>query len=111
MKTDLVLTIDEYLDECCVVPQRPSPPGRDARHVAITAEEQVDASVEAPGCRCDRWGHPCADCLKSLKAGNGQNVNALQENKMDYLIVLGVLSTMALYALLIERCLRDAEWR
>ncbi len=30
---------------------------------------------------------------------------------MEYLIVLGVVSIMALYALLIERCLRDAEWR
>jgi hypothetical protein len=30
---------------------------------------------------------------------------------MEYLIVLSVVSMMALYALLIERCLRDAEWR
>jgi hypothetical protein len=30
---------------------------------------------------------------------------------MEYLIVLGVLSMMALYALLIEQCLKDAEWR
>jgi hypothetical protein len=30
---------------------------------------------------------------------------------MEYLIVLGVVSVMALYALLIERCLRDPEWR
>jgi hypothetical protein len=79
MKTDLVLTIDEYLDECCVVPQRLSPPGRDARHISITA----DSSVEVHSCRCDQWGHPCADCLKSGNAGNGQNVNALQENKLE----------------------------
>jgi hypothetical protein len=32
-------------------------------------------------------------------------------NKMDYLIVVGVVSMVALYALIIERCLRDAEWR
>lgn len=30
---------------------------------------------------------------------------------MQYVIVFGVVSMMALYALLIERCLRDAEWR
>jgi hypothetical protein len=30
---------------------------------------------------------------------------------MEYLIVVGVVSIMALYALIIERCLRDAEWR
>jgi hypothetical protein len=30
---------------------------------------------------------------------------------MEYLIILGVVSMMALYALLIEGCLRDAEWR
>jgi hypothetical protein len=30
---------------------------------------------------------------------------------MEYLIAVGVVSMMALYALVIERCLRDAEWR
>jgi hypothetical protein len=30
---------------------------------------------------------------------------------MEYLIVFGVVSVMALYALLIKRCLRDPEWR
>jgi hypothetical protein len=30
---------------------------------------------------------------------------------MEYLIVFGVAAMMALYALLIERCLRDADWR
>ena len=79
MKTDLVLTIDEYLDECCVVPQRPSPPGRDARHVSITAE-QVDASAEVRGCRCDRWGHPCPGCLEPQAASN-QKPAILAESK------------------------------
>jgi hypothetical protein len=32
-------------------------------------------------------------------------------NKMEDLIVVGVVSMAALYALIIERCLRDAEWR
>lgn len=80
MKTDLVLTIDEYLDRCCVVPKRLSPPDRDARHVTITAEEQVDASVEVPGCRCDRWGHPCPGCLK-LQAASEQEIATLAEHK------------------------------
>jgi hypothetical protein len=30
---------------------------------------------------------------------------------MEYLIALGIVAAIALYALLIERCLRDAEWR
>jgi hypothetical protein len=83
MKTNLVLRMDEYLSECCVVPKHVNPPAPDARHISITAEDQVDSSVEVHSCRCDRWGHPCADCLKSRNAGNGQNVNTLQENKLE----------------------------
>jgi F0F1-type ATP synthase membrane subunit c/vacuolar-type H+-ATPase subunit K len=30
---------------------------------------------------------------------------------MEYLIVLGVVATMALYALIIARCLRAPEWQ
>jgi hypothetical protein len=30
---------------------------------------------------------------------------------MEYVIAVGVAAMMALYALLIARCLRDAEWR
>jgi hypothetical protein len=73
MKTDLVLAIDEYLDECCVVPQPPSPPGCDARHISITAEDQVDSSVEVHSCRCDQWGHPCPSCLKSRPASEQES--------------------------------------
>ena len=80
MKTDLLLTMDEYLDRCCVVPQRLGPPDCDARHVAITAEEQVDASAEVLGCQCDRWGHPCPGCLKS-QAANEQEIATLAERK------------------------------
>ena len=80
MKTDLLLTMDEYLDRCCVVPQRLSLPGRDARHVSITTEEQVDASAEVRGCRCDRWGHPCPGCLKS-QAASEQEIATLAERK------------------------------
>jgi len=42
MKTDLVLTMDEYLDQYCVIPKRLSPPARDARHISIKAEDQVE---------------------------------------------------------------------
>jgi hypothetical protein len=80
MKTDLVLTMDEYLDQCCVVPKRVSAPGRDARHISITAEEQVDSSVEVHSYRCDRWGHPCPDCLKSRPASE-QKTAILAERK------------------------------
>ena len=57
MKTDLVLTMDEYLDECRVVPHKATPPAPDARHVRITANEDVDLDQEENGNRCDRWGH------------------------------------------------------
>jgi hypothetical protein len=30
---------------------------------------------------------------------------------MDYLIVVGVVSMMALYVVIIARCLREPEWR
>lgn len=46
MKTDLVLTMDEYLDECGVVPHKATPPAPDARHVPITANEDVDLDQE-----------------------------------------------------------------
>ena len=62
MKTDLVLTMDEYLATCCDVPLHVIPPGRDARHIAISTEGYVGTKDEAHACRCDRWGHPCPDC-------------------------------------------------
>jgi hypothetical protein len=62
MKTDLVLTIDEYLGECCVASKHVRPPVPDARHVAITTKNNVDSEAASPGCRCDSWGHPCSDC-------------------------------------------------
>ena len=76
MKTDLVLTIDEYLDQRCVVAKRLSPPGRDARHISITA----DSTVGVHSCRCDRWGHPCSGRLKSRPASE-QAIATLAERK------------------------------
>jgi hypothetical protein len=61
MKTDVVLTMDEYLNACCVAPGV-KPPAKDARHVPITTEDDADRPREH-GCRCDRWGHPCPGCV------------------------------------------------
>jgi hypothetical protein len=66
MKMDVVLTKDEYLNACCVAPHHVKPPAKDARHVPITAEADLDLKNEAHGCRCDRWGHPCPECLESM---------------------------------------------
>jgi hypothetical protein len=65
MKTDRVLTMDEYLNEICVVAKHVTPPAGDARHIPITAEDDVHSGTEAHGCRCDRWGHPCPGCLET----------------------------------------------
>jgi hypothetical protein len=59
MKTDLVLTMGEYLAMCCDVPKQVNPPGKDARHIPITAEGDVETKNVGHGCRCDRWGHLC----------------------------------------------------
>ena len=64
MKTDVVLTMDEYLDQCCV--WKPvSPPASDGRHVPITVGGDIGLKSEVHGCRCDRWGHPCPGCVKT----------------------------------------------
>jgi hypothetical protein len=68
MKTDVVLTIDEYLDQCCALAKPVSPPTHDARHVPITTGGDVDLHPKERGCRCDRWGHPCLDCIENGKA-------------------------------------------
>ena len=65
MKTDVVLTMDEYLNMCCGVPKPVNPLADNARHIPITSE--VDARSEEHGCRCDRWGHPCPGCHEERK--------------------------------------------
>jgi len=62
MKTDLVLTMDEYLAMCCDIPKHVNPPTRGAHHIPITAEGDFGPNNEARACRCDRWGHPCPGC-------------------------------------------------
>jgi hypothetical protein len=64
MKTDRVLTMDEYLHEWGAVPMRVEPPACDARHIPIAEEKDVDLWSNARSCTCDRWGHPCPSCAK-----------------------------------------------
>ena len=64
MKTDVVLTMGECLDECCAFWKPVSPPAPDARHVPIKARGDIDLKRETHGCRCDRWGHPCPGRLE-----------------------------------------------
>ena len=67
MKTDTVLTMNEYFGACCIVPKHVNPPADNARHIPVTSEENIDRRNEDHGCRCDRWGHPCPDCLEKWK--------------------------------------------
>jgi hypothetical protein len=64
MKTDLALTMNEYLNLCCGIPKHMNPPTKNARHIPIMAEGDIGPRNEAPGCRCDRWGHPCPHCIE-----------------------------------------------
>jgi hypothetical protein len=64
MKTDLVLTMDEYLAQCRIATKEVSPPSSDARHVLITTKHDIEFSTKAHGCRCDRWGHLRSDCIE-----------------------------------------------
>jgi hypothetical protein len=67
MKTDRVLTMDECLNGWGMVPTRVEPAGCDARHISIAEEKHVDLKRNARSCNCDRWGHPCAECLDRKK--------------------------------------------
>lgn len=66
MKADLILTLDEYLKARCVAGLIKAP-GKQARHVPITTEDNTAPRPEKRGCRCDRWGHPCVDCTDKAK--------------------------------------------
>jgi hypothetical protein len=68
MKTDVVLTTGEYLAMCCDSPNHVNPPGKDARHIPITAGEDAGTKNEEQGCRCDRWGHSCPRSTNSFSA-------------------------------------------
>jgi len=64
MKTDTVLTMNEYFGACCVVPKHMNPPADSARHIPVTGEDDIDPRNEELDYRCNRWGHPCPDCKR-----------------------------------------------
>jgi hypothetical protein len=64
MRTDQVLTMEEFLHERCVAGIRVTPPIPGARHIPVTAEKDLNSALKPNGCQCDRWGHPCPDCLE-----------------------------------------------
>ena len=70
MKTDTVLTTDEYFAACCAVPKHVNPPARNARHIPITGEEDIDLGNKKHGCRCNRWGIPAQIALNSGSRGS-----------------------------------------
>jgi hypothetical protein len=64
MKTDVALTMDEYLNACYVAPHHIKPPAKDARPVPVAEEKDVELGANARSCNCDRWGHPCPSCVE-----------------------------------------------
>ena len=64
MKTDTVLTMDEYFAECCIATKHVTSPTDNGRHIPVTNEGDIDPRSEEHGCTCDRWGHPCPDCVQ-----------------------------------------------
>lgn len=114
MKTDLVLTTAEYLAICCNPSSRVDPSGKDARHIPITAGADVRTKNETHGCRCDRRGHPHS-CFTDQNHGQCATVQDFANreqrlNKMEYLIVIGVVAMMALYVVIVAGCLKHPEW-
>jgi hypothetical protein len=65
MKTDTVLTMDEYFAECCIATKHVTSPTDNGRHIPVTNEGDIDPRSEEHGCTCDRWGHPA--CLEERK--------------------------------------------
>ena len=64
MKTDRVLTMDEYFNGWGAVPMHVDSPACDARHIPIAQKKDVDFGPNARSCNCDRWGHPCPNCVE-----------------------------------------------
>lgn len=67
MKTDRVLTTEQWINEWLAASPHVDPPACDARHVPITSEGNLDPRKKDHGCRCDRWGHPWPDCDEKRK--------------------------------------------
>jgi len=83
MKRDSVLTVDEFLKECVVAPVHNRAPSPTARRVAIEEEKNLVHKIEI-GCRCDRWGHPCANC-QDRKLETNQKASSTNRGKWEIL--------------------------
>ncbi len=101
MKTDRVLTMSECLANWYGGVSCVKPPADDARHVPITAEGDIDLESEAHPCK-----EPNARCVPRFFFSK-----QVRQNKMEYVIAFGVVAVMALYVLIIARCLREPEWQ
>lgn len=75
MKTDLVLTMDEYLATRGDVPKHVIPSARNARHIPITAEGNIELNDEAQGSGCNRCGSrdQAAPTMKHGQRASGQD--------------------------------------
>jgi hypothetical protein len=110
MKTDLVLTMGEYLAMCCDVSKHVSPPARGAHHIPITADGDIGPKNGAQACRCDRWGHPCAGCTDD-KQGQRAAVQDFTNREQN-----GIPDCNwrcrgdGTYAVIIVGCLKQPEW-
>lgn len=76
MKTDLVVTMDEYLNETRPVSRRVDPPAAGARHVTITAADDARLANQSHSYSCDRWGHPYDDSSNRHSLRKPQKVAA-----------------------------------
>ena len=82
MKADTLVTIDELLNDFSLATKNARAPGRNARHVPIVTQKDVNVECEGLSPRCDRWGHPYADwaerkpqtCGKSTKLSSAEKV-------------------------------------
>jgi hypothetical protein len=81
MKTDRVLTIDEYLNEICVLPKQINPPTPEARHISVAVEENPHVDATEHDRRCNRWGHPCEGCQVDTVQTPGGSPDFVRKNK------------------------------
>src|SRR5204863_6385713 len=65
MKTDTVLTMNEYFDACCGVPKHADPPADNAGHIPITSEGDI-----GPGARSTVAGATAGAIRLVLKSGS-----------------------------------------
>ena len=59
MKSDVLMTPDEFLDACFGI-HHCSPPASDARHVRIACDASTESQTVE--CRCTQAARPCKGC-------------------------------------------------